>query len=231
MACSDCPQFIIAPIASSVQQTLNRVREIKWITNSYTGVLQQVLSNINAVVDTELRTLVNLIPTPPDLSIDAIIAMLLCPLTPLAVSIDPAIVSFMDYQQMLVRVRRILKADSKLVVQGYEAAINNLGSAALIKIMRSYLKELYRAVDDASDFIAAYPINVGMSLIVKEVCPDIYADAAWPFQALVEEVSDWSFDGILPTGLPLDAQVAMTLVAQAEAKLLTWTTLAASIAI
>ena len=231
MACSDCPQFIISPIASDVQQTLNRILEIQWVTSSFSPVLQRVLSSVNTALDKDLRTLISLIPDPPVIDLSAIVGMLLCPLTPVSLGLDPELVAAMDPQQVLVRLRRVLKAEADLVVRNYNAAVLALPTASVIKIMRDYMKELHRAMGDASDFAANYPVAVGLAAVVQAVCPDIYADTAWPFQALVEAVSNWSFDGVLPTGLPLDAQVAVTLVAQAEAKLLTWTTLAASVAV
>lgn len=218
MACTDCPDLVVSTIAAQVQGTLDKIRRIKWVTTSFNRLLAQIGDK---VVD-DLTTLIDLIPDPPVLDISDIVDYFLCPLTPLALEIDPSIFANMDPRQIAVRIRRIVKNVTADVIRLYNEALRLLRSYDLVRIMQRYVAEIYRAMGDAFEFIAEYPINVGRSLTVQVLCPDIYNNPRWPFKALVAEISNWSFDGIIPTGIDPRAAGNVRLVAQAEAKLLQW---------
>lgn len=221
MACTDCPDLIVSTIAAEVQGTLDKVRRIKYVTESFNRLLAQIGDK---VLD-DLNTLVDLIPDPPTLDISDIIDYFLCPLTPIALEIDPSLLANMDPRLVAVRLRRIVKNMTAEVIRLYNEALRLLKSYDIVKIMQRYVAEIYRAMGDAFEFIAEYPINAGRALTVKVLCPDIYESNRWPFKALVTELSNWSFDGIVPSGLDERAASSVRLVAAAEAKLLQWKTL------
>lgn len=218
MACSDCPDLVVATIAAQVQRTLDKVRRIKEVTRSFNLLLAQIGDKI---LD-DLNDLVGLIPDPPVLDISDIVDYFLCPLTPVALEIDLTLLQNMDPRLIAVRVRRILKDETARVIALYDAALRKLRSYDLVKILQRYIAEVYRAMGDALEFILEYPINLGRALLVKAMCPAIYADGQWPFQALVTELQDWSFDGVVPSGIDARAEGVVRLVAQAEVKLLAW---------
>lgn len=222
MACTDCPDIVVATIAAQVQGTLDKVRRIKWVTQSFNQLLAQFGDKI---VD-DLNGLVDLIPDPPLLDLSDIVDYFLCPLTPIALEIDLTLLQNMDPRLVAVRVRRILKDETARILLLYDEALRALASYDLVAVMRRYLAEVYRAMGDAFAFIAEYPINISRALLVKGLCPAIYADSRWPFKALVDEVSDWSFDGVIPTGIDVRAEAPLRLLARAEVKLLSWRTVA-----
>ncbi len=220
MACSDCPDLVIATVAAQVQRTLDKVRRIKAVTTSFNRLLAQIGDK---VLD-DLNGLVDLIPDPPVLDLSDIVAYYLCPLTPVALEIDLTLLQNMDPRLVEVRVRAILKNESARVIKLYNEALRTYRSYDLIVTMQRYVTEVYRAMEDAGEFILEYPVNLGRAVLVQQLCPDIYNDSQWPFRALVTEITDWSFDGVIPTGLDDRAAAAVRLVARAEQKLLAWKT-------
>ena len=222
MSCDTCPDAVVATIAAQVQRTLDKVRRIKWVTESFNRLLAQIGDKIIDDID----ELVDLIPDPPVLDISDLVAYFTCPLTPVALEIDLTLIENMDPRIIGIRIQRILKYEVAQVIRLYNEALARLRSYDLVKLIQRYIAEIYRAMGDAAEFIAEYPINAARALTVQVLCPKIYADTALPFKALIDELSNWSFDGIIPSGIDARAQAAVRSVARGEAKLLQWKTAA-----
>jgi hypothetical protein len=220
VGCDTCPELVVGTIAREVQRTLDKVRRIKALTTMFNRLFSEVAGKIQV----DLEALVALIPEPPVLDISDIVAYYTCPLTPVALEIDLTILQKMDPREVGVRLRRILREESNAVVRLYEEAVLRSADYNLLRLLRSYLREMYRVMEDASEFILEYPINAGRAALVKVLCPAIYADSSRPFKALIDELTTWSFDGILPSGVDERGRAVMRILARAEAKLLAWRT-------
>lgn len=220
MSCDTCPELVVGTIAREVQRTLDKVRRIKALTTAFNRLFSEIADKI---LD-DLDALVDLIPAPPVLDISDIVAYYTCPLTPVALEIDLTILQKMDPREVGVRIRRIMREEGNAVIALYEEAVRRLESYDLVRLVRKYIQEVYRVMEDAAAFVLEFPINAGRALLVKVLCPDIYEDSRRPFKALVEELTDWSFDGILPSGIDERGKDAVRILATAESKLLAWRT-------
>lgn len=220
MSCDTCPELVVGTIAREVQRTLDKVRRIKALTTMFNRLFGEVADKIQD----DLEALVALIPAPPVLDISDIVAYYTCPLTPIALEIDLTIIQKMDPREVGVRIRRIMREEANAVIRLYEEAVRLLKSYDLVRLLRAYLREMYRVMEDASAFILEYPINAGRAALVKVLCPGIYADQSRPFKPLIDELTNWSFDGILPSGVDERGQAIMRTLARGEAKLLAWRT-------
>ncbi len=218
MSCDTCPELVVGTIAREVQRTLDKVRRIKALTTMFNRLFGEIADKIQD----DLEALVALIPTPPILDISDIVAYYTCPLTPVALEIDLTILQKMDPREVGVRIRRIMREEANAVIRLYEEAVRLLKSYDLVRMVRTYLRELYRVMEDASAFILEYPINAGRAALVKVLCPDIYASSSRPFKALIDELTTWSFDGILPSGIDERGRAIVRTLARGEAKLLAW---------
>ncbi len=221
MSCDTCPEVVVGTIAAEVQRTLDKVRRIKYLTT----VFNRLFSELAGKIEDDLSALIDLIPTPPVLDISDIVAYYTCPLTPIALEIDTTVFQNMDPRLAAVRLRRVMQAETNAVIALYEEAVQSLRSYTVVRLIRKYVQEVYRTMEDAAAFVLEYPINLGRSILVRELCPDIYDSDARPFKALVEELQDWTFDGILPAGVNSEAESVIRILATGEARLLAWRTL------
>lgn len=221
MSCADCPELVVGTIAREVQKTLDKVRRVKELTRTF----NRLLTEIQGKIEDDLQALIDRIPTPPVLDISDIIDYYQCPLTPIAVQIDLTILRNMDPRLVGQRLAVIIRSETEAVIRLYEEAVRRLRSYDLVRLVRKYIQEVYRVMEDATRFVLEYPVNLGRALLVKELCPDIYADPGRPFKALVDEVTTWSFDGLMPSDIDSRARSVVRVLAQGESKLLAWKTL------
>jgi hypothetical protein len=95
-----------------------------------------------------------------------------------------------------------------------------------LALVRRYVVEVYRIVEDAPKFVVTLIAASAHVSVVKALCPDVYNSDAYAFKAFEEEMHDWSFDGVLPSNLDAMAKDAVTVAMQIQAKVLAWATAA-----
>jgi hypothetical protein len=220
MSCN-CPQIVLDTVAANVGVTLARINQMKYLTTMFDRLFVQVLVSITD----DLDAWIGRIPIPPTFDLSEIIAFLTCPMTPLAVSIDPSILATQDPRLTYMLITKELKATVRNVIGAYEADTARLQSAVLVQLIQKYVREIQRTLGDPYQFAIDYPLTLGYVTFVEETCPEIYANPLYPYQAFVEAISDWSFDGVLPSGISPSVQGVVDKVAEAETRIQAWRTL------
>ncbi len=215
MSCSDCPIIVVETIAFTVRRMLAQVRALKALVDGHNAILAAIADKI---VD-DLNVLVDLIPDPPLLDLTDIAAYLTCPLTPLAVA---NILIAGDPRVIAMELRRLASKANISIQANYLIALRALTSAELVFIVQRFVREVFRVVGDITAFSRLYPLALANCAYVRVACPTTYEDPQYPFKALVEELTDWSFNGLLPSGIDQKAEEVCGLVARAELKLMTW---------
>ncbi len=223
MSCADCPELVVGFLAREVQLTLNRVLRIKELTNEFNGLFRDLAP---AILD-DLTGFVAAIPAPPVFNLSSIVGFFTCPLTPLAVAdfININDLTTADVQTVAKVMKRLFKAESGKVIADSEDRFRNLRSYRPLSLMRLFLQATKLTVGDLPEFTTEYPVNLARCLLVRDQCPEIYDSDDRPFKFLVQAVTDWNFDGILPSGIESNAEPVMRLLATAEVKLAAWASL------
>ena len=221
MTCT-CDLTVIAPLAAAAQDMLSKIQAVTQLTAD----MNQLNGDLAASVVDNLSILVPSIPIPPILSPTALLGLVACPLTPLALGLSAAGIEGLDLRSLAIRYKRILKAQSAQVQSQYDILLSGLKSAGPLREMRRFVTECYRVLGDLVAFIEEYPSALQTCLLIKQICSEIYTDPSYPFQALVNVSSTWSFDGFLPSGVDPRALPVLKVLAQAEVKLNSWRTLA-----
>lgn len=221
--CPGCPQQVVEAVASRVQETLDQVRRVKYLTTAFARFFGELADNIQE----DLSFLVDIIPTPPVLNISDITAYYTCPLTPIALLVEnAATMQAMDPRRVVQRAIALYRGQINRILADYEEVIRRLQSYNLIQMARRYLAEIRRVLKNFDEFVVDLGVRLGYCGYVKATCPALYASSYYPFSALVHEVSDWTFDGVLPSGIDKRAEAVMRTLSEAEVKLMAWRTIA-----
>jgi hypothetical protein len=204
-------------VTANAQTLLDQINDLKALTVGFASILKQLA----ATITDDLSLLPGLIPAPPGLSLSDIVGLATCPLTPLALALDPSIA---DPRLIVLAVRRFLKAEVAQVIASYEIALSSLASYDVVKLVRKYVQECMRVVGDPADFAANFGTAAAVSATVLALCPETYNNPAYPFQALVQALSGFTYDPttFLPSGIEPSALPNVTQVALAEVKLTAW---------
>ena len=93
----------------------------------------------------------------------------------------------------------------------------------IAQMVRRYLQELYRALSgNPAQFALDIAFCMAQGAYVQAACPAIYSNPNLPFITLANELSTWSFDGLLPSGMDADVYRFMKIIAQAWQKIKKW---------
>jgi hypothetical protein len=176
------------------------------------------------IVD-DISNLAGTIPTPsiPDFGNPLqVLQLLTCPLTPLALVEDPDLLNEVDPNILRAKFSRIIRYQCQYVTANYEAHVDSLQSADIINMFRGFLKDVYRVLLNPTDFVISFALSSAYSLIVQSICPDTFDDETYPFKAFDEARSSFSFDGLVPGGMPSNATAVCSTLAVPELKLQDW---------
>lgn len=103
----------------------------------------------------------------------------------------------------------------------------NAPRSVIGKYLRMFFAELERITSDPIRFGITLSMAIASNAAVRAVCPEIYSNSAYPFQALDTELTTFSYSGIIPTNFDPAAQILMNAAAQAYQKVLLWQTVPA----
>lgn len=208
-------------VAANVQAVLDKVNAMKYLTTTFDRLFVQVIVNI----EDDLDAWIGRIPLPPAFDLSEILDYLVCPLTPIAINIDVSILQNLDPRLTYMKIAKQFEATVRDVIVAYTIDTASLKSAALIQLIQRYVREIQRAVGDQYQFAIDYPLTLGYVTYIQQTCPEIYANPAYPYMRFVAAISDWSFDGVLPSGISVSVKGTVDKVAEAETRIQAWRTL------
>lgn len=199
-----CPPAVLAVLRFTVQNELDKVRAI-----------QRALDFVNLVqIEPEfletLDQLVDAIPVVPFLNPASLVQYFTCPLTPIALSLDPTLLANMDPTVFLARARDLISAEIMRAQQAFEEGMANAPRG--IRIVFTYFKELERIQFDEIAFAKALLVSASVAAVSQEEYD------AGPYAEFIAVTSNFEVSNGLPMKLEGLANQVMGKFLQAKAK-------------
>lgn len=220
--CSNCPAQVINVIAGQVSDILGRVERMQELTVNFNAAF---LRTLTVTIQDDLNAWIAAIPLPPVIDLTSILAYLTCPLTPLALNIDPLLLANMDPRQLYYLLVDEWNQTAIDVNAAYIQSTANLNSARLIQFAQLYMQELYQTMGDPFEFQLNLATATGYTAYISQVCPDLYINPQYPFAAFTAAITDFTFNGLLPNGIDPAVLPVLNMVVEAETRILGWKTL------
>lgn len=218
-ACSLCPNYITEATRAPVAAALGQVRSVKKRAASINVALKGLVGTAAA----DVATIVALIPVPPVLDLTQIVSIIACPLTPLALALDAGItLANLDPKEVYRLVQRTIAKFTAKINADFEAGLESLASAKVVLPAKRFLDDLLRINLSATLLAEAVTIVA----FVKTTCPEEFA--AGPYQEFEDEITDFSLDGVVPSGLDSDVDGLLTGLQTGETQIGAWRVLAAA---
>ena len=211
-ACADCPDYIRSAVREPVAVVLGQVRSVKAIANLFNNALAGISDiPLQAVCD-----IVDAIPVPPVLDLTEILDVLLCPLTPVAVAVDPTLLATLDPTEQFRLIQDTFRRFLIRLVADYENALLSLISNT-VNIAKRLFEDLKRINLDAILLVKA----IAITEFVETTCPEEFVDG--PYDELDEELENFDLTGFVPTtDLDPDVEALVLKLGEGETKLEAW---------
>lgn len=214
-ACTNCPDYISAAVEAPVRFALGQIRTIKKRTRFMNDAL---VGKITGPYIAAVQTVVDAIPVPPVFDLAELLNTFTCPLTPVAIALDPSLLVQLDPRTLWKRVQDTFLAYNATLVALYEGGLEALPEGPdLVKIAKAYFEDLKRTEFDEETFAKA----VAISAYVLAICPITHA--AGVYAEFDAEITDFDLSGFIPID-SLNAVVRdfMLVLMEGETKLEAW---------
>lgn len=125
----------------------------------------------------------------------------------------------------LVRIIRIIEGFARQIRRLIETLFEDLSgvdNTGFVRLMYRLAEELRLTFRDADEYLVKLAVTSGSAALVRSTCPSVYARTDLPFLQYEQEMSSFSFDGILPSGFQGETRRMMELFAQIQLKLARW---------
>lgn len=153
MSCTTCPDQIIEAVASNVREAMARVQRIKRLTNIFQRILTDIANVYLDIIVRRLDELYALIPEPPVADLAFYQALITCPLTPLALALEPSLLTQVDPREILKRY--------KAKAREFLARIENYYDMALADLQAVDPRPLATIIEQ--DYEAIFPSDVAIN--------------------------------------------------------------------
>ena len=212
-ACTDCPDYISNAVEAPISFSLQQVRTIKKRSTLIQAALRGIVGPIQAAVQSAMDA----IPIPPVFDLSEIINTFTCPLTPVAINLDPSLITQFDPRTLWKQIQDQFTAHLSKITFDYEGTLATLEGADVVRIAKAYYEDMKRTEFDSG----AFQYAVAVSVYVLGVCPITHA--AGVYAEFDEEVTDFDLTGFVPI-LSLEAEVRdfMRVLNEGELKLEAW---------
>ena len=219
-ACEDCPPFIRTAVEAPVVEATRNIRAIKQMSNFLNEALKTLVEDLQS----KIATVVAAIPLPPIVDLGFVVDLLTCPLTPVAVALDPVILAALDPEALWKQAQGAFQAYLSQIVSDYENALADLQEFNVVKLAKQYYEDLKRIALD----VEVLAFAVAITEYVKVTCPDEFANG--PYQEFEDEVDGFTLAGLFVPVDELDPEVVDTMLelGAAEAIFEAWRVLATS---
>lgn len=212
-ACTNCPEYISAPVERVIENALNQVRTIK----KRTDLINAALKDAAAATTAAVATVVAAIPVPPVFDLPEILETFKCPLTPVAIGLDPSLLVQFDPRTLWKRIQDGFRGYLSDIVADYESGLQALDGSEFVALAKNYFEDLKRTEFDA----VAFAYAVGISAYVLGVCPITHADGV--YAEFDDEITDFDLLGFVPIdSLIPDVLPLITALGEGETKIEAW---------
>jgi hypothetical protein len=208
MTCG-CPDAVTATLRRTVQDELDKAKAIL----RKTGLFNSAVGDSVGAVGADLDQANSEIPLPLALDVSSVGSYLTCPLLPLAIGVQAEDLFSLDQTALFNKIKGLGKGELDQARKNYDVNLESSSNAKLIKIARTYVKELLRIDFNQITFARA----VLISATVLQLCgQEEYTEG--PYQEFANIASQISFSGGVPSGLSPNAAAIVSKLLIAEAK-------------
>ncbi len=208
--CGTCPDAVVRTLRRRVNDALGQVRAIR----SLSGAFSRVLQDVAGLAADEVSSAVNGIPTVPGIGLDDILGYLTCPLTPLAIALEPEDFEALDPRVQLSKLKELIGSEVDAARASYEGALDNSVYAGVLSIARRYANEFIRIGFDEVVFAEAILVAASVLALCGE---EEYTSGG--YVEFANEIEGFSLTGGLPSDMdPNTAAVTQRLI-EGETKL------------
>jgi len=207
-----------------VGQNLKKMKSIKHLTKQFAPLLEGLSDNITD----DLSNLSKIVPAPMPMDFSSMAdvgATSGNPIFAMNAQESPQALQQVDPNVLNIKASRQMRGNCEKYTQMYEQAFGQLNSFDNLSMFRRYLKDMYRIMGNPQKFSSDMPMSIGFSMIAKNEQPDAYNDSQAPFKEFDEERKDFSFDGLIPSGLGSKAGGVLSKLAVPEMNLFGWQSL------
>jgi len=218
MGCQNCPDYIKAAVSQPVDVALAQVLSVKKLVTSFNNFIRNFPQDALDAILSELSQIT--IPAAPVIDPGEILNILTCPITPIAIGLDPSILAAMDPTRVLVMIQQVMGRYLNELVRTYDQALRALEAWKTVKVLQQFFTDLKRVNLNALVIAEA----TALCAAVKALCLDFYTEG--PFQQFDQEISTFSVTGFLPSGIDSKATSVMAKLQENELKIQAWRALA-----
>lgn len=208
MTCG-CPDAVTATLRRIVQDELDKAKAVL----RKTGLFNAAVGDSVGAVGLDLDQANAEIPLPLALDPSTILQYLTCPLLPLAIGVQAGDIASLDQTALFTKIKGLGKGELDQARRNYDVSLESSSNAQLIKIARTFVKELLRIDFSQVTFARA----VLISATVLQLCgQEEYTEG--PYQEFANIASQISFSGGVPSGLSPNAAAIVSKLLIAETK-------------
>jgi len=215
-SCGSCPDYIKATVSKPVEDALAQVRAVKAVVNGFNAAVRQFTDEVIASVTSDIGIAVGELPAAPTLAVGDIIGILTCPITPIALGLDPTILANLDPSRVVEMLKAAMSDYINGLVKAWEDTLISLPTWPSIRVFKQFFDDLRRVQLDATLLAKA----TALSASVKALCLDFYQSG--PFEDFDDEISDFSVVGLVPSTVSSTVKDALTQLQAGEAKIQAW---------
>jgi hypothetical protein len=217
--CSYCPEPVLSTLREYITDTYKALRDVKKLAT----ILKVAATSITAEALAALKIIVDAIPLPLVLNPIDILKYLTCPLTPLAIFIDPTLINQIDPRTLIARIRAQLAAYVAEIEDNFEEALRKLSVWTTIKTIREFVKACFRGVLGSPLKILDALLICGL---VQATCPKVYEGSIFKDYMDIFTTFDTSSVFPLPSDFSGPLREACALLGEAYVKIAAWTIVA-----
>ena len=217
--CSYCPEPVLSTLREYISEPYKAFRDVKKLST----ILKVAATSLTTEALAALKIIVDAIPFPLVLNPIDILKYLTCPLTPLAITVDPTLINQIDPRTLIAKIRSQLAAYVAEIEDNFEEALRKLEVWTTIKTVRDFIKACMRTILSRPRGLLDAVIVCGL---VQATCPKVYKDSV--FNDFMDIFTTFDTSSVLP--LPADftgpLKEACVLLATAYMKIAAWTIVA-----
>lgn len=221
-SCDGCPDYIKAAVAKPVSDALAQVRAVKFVVNGFNASVRQFTDEVIASVTSGISVLVGELPNAPALAPGDIIGLLTCPITPIALALDPAVLANLDPARVVELVKQSMSDYITELVKWWEDSLVALATWPSVKVFKQFFDDLRRVQLDTTLLVKA----TATSAAVRALCIGFYETG--PFEEFDEEMADFSVVGLIPSTVSSTVVDALVQLQAGELKIQAWRVFVAS---
>lgn len=133
-----------------------------------------------------------------------------------------SLLATLDPRALVNRVVKLIQSFIRQLRLLIDTFLDTMKGSAYVAMIYRYVREFWQYANSADTLVLRIAVTSASVGLVRATCPDIYARTDLPFKSYNTTMSEFTFDGVLPSGLTDAAIPLFELFVQIEGKLALW---------